>query len=100
MTEPSIAPPPATGGGAPAPRDPILVLIANLLGLGGIGYLLLGRRKKGIIAIVLFCIAAVLTCGWGGFVISAITAVDGYMQAQHVRNGRTIDDATFFNQWR
>lgn len=100
MTEPSIAPPPATGGGVPAPRDPVLILIANLIGFGGIGYLLLGRRTKAIVAMVIFCIAGVLTCGWGALVLSAITAVDGYMQAQHVKNGRVIDDTTFFNQSR
>lgn len=100
MTHPPIAPPPPPGGGASTSRDPILILIANLLGFGGIGYLLLGRTKKAIVAFVLFFIAAVLTCGWGGFLISAIAAADGYLQAQHARAGRVIDDGTFFSQTR
>ena len=50
--------PPAGGAGsgelvypATPPKDPILVLVLNLLVLGGVGYIIIGQKTKGIVAI-------------------------------------------------
>src|SRR5215216_528285 len=100
-------PPPPVGGGAPAggdliypaqpPKDPILILVLNLLLLGGVGYIILGQKTKGIVAMITWVVLTVVTCGIGS-VIAVVTAVDGYMQAQQLQQGHPVGQWTFFNQ--
>jgi TM2 domain-containing membrane protein YozV len=97
MTVASPQPPPEPSGGGKW-SHPIAVLIANLLGAGGAGYLLLGQKKKGVVAIVLFCAVGFPTCFAASYAISIVFAADGYMQAQHVEAGRRIGEWTFFGQ--
>ena len=64
----SYTPPstPSTGGTKPEelvrptqpPKDPIMVLILNLLAFGGVGYIIMGQKMKGYVAIVVFPTAA------------------------------------------
>src|SRR5215217_957477 len=85
-------PPPAgpvgTGGGdlvyptQPA-KDPILVLILNLLVAGGVGYIIMGQKTKGIVAIVVWLVGLV-ACGIPSGLVSIVAAIDGYMQAQQL----------------
>lgn len=93
--------PPAGGGGdtiypAQPPKDPILVLVLNLLLLGGVGYIILGQKTKGIVAIVATVILGVVTCGIG-FGITILFAIDGYLQAQQLQQGHPIGQWTWFN---
>ena len=78
-TPPPPPPPPPTapgggGGGqlvypSTPPKDPILILILNLL-IGGVGYLIMGQKTKGIVAIVVWVL------GWAACGIpSGIVAV-------------------------
>jgi TM2 domain-containing membrane protein YozV len=99
-------PPPPPGPGAPGPgggdivypaqppKDPILILILNLL-LFGIGYIVMGQKTKGIVAIIAFWVLGVATCGFGT-IISVLYAVDGYMQAQQLQQGHPIGQWTWF----
>jgi hypothetical protein len=102
-------PPPPPGGGIPGapgggdiiypsqpPKDPILVLVLNLLLLGGVGYIILGQKTKGIVAIVTWIVLTVVTCGIGS-VIAVVTAIDGYLQAQQLQQGHPIGQWTWFN---
>lgn len=100
-------PPPTSGGGAPGgggdliypsqpPKDPILVLVLNLLLLGGVGYIILGQKTKGIVAMVAWVVLTIVTCGIGS-VIAVVTAIDGYMQAQQLQQGHPIGQWTWFN---
>jgi hypothetical protein len=98
-------PPPPGGGGSsiasPAtPRDPVLILILNLLLAGGVGYLLIGQRIKGIVAMLLFFGVAFPTCFAGSGLIAFVAAVDGYMQAQSLEAGRSLTQWTFFREHR
>jgi hypothetical protein len=107
-------PPPPPGGGGPVypagggdivypttpPKDPILVLILNLLLLGGVGYIILGQKTKGIVAIVTCLILALPTCGTASLLIALVTAVDGYLQAQQLQQGHAVGQWTFFNDHR
>jgi hypothetical protein len=80
------------GGGV----DPTLICVLNLL-LGGVGYLVLGQKAKGIAAIVA---CAVLlfppSCGTLSGVVAALSAVDGYMQAELLQSGKAIGQWTWF----
>src|SRR2546425_874612 len=62
MTSSTPTPPPSSpsaGGGEiiypqQPPKDPVLILVLNLLLLGGVGYIIIGQKMKGIAAIVLW----------------------------------------------
>jgi hypothetical protein len=103
----SYTPPPAPPtGGAPVggdliypsqpPKDPILVLVLNLLLLGGVGYIILGQKTKGIVAMVVWVVLTIVTCGIGS-AIAIVTAIDGYMQAQQLQQGHPVGQWTWFN---
>src|SRR5687768_9649071 len=78
--------PPGGGGGlvypTTPPKDPILVMVLNLLVAGGVGYIIMGQKTKGIVAIVAYVILLFVTCGAGSAVVALVAAIDGYLQAQ------------------
>lgn len=108
-TPPPPPPPPSpTGGGGMGggeiirptqpPKDPILILVLNLLVAACVGYFIIGQKLKGIVALIAWIILLPLTCGVGSGVIAIVTAIDGYLQAQHLQQGRSLGQWTFFNQ--
>jgi hypothetical protein len=97
--------PPGLKGGATIqpttpPKDPILVLVLNLLVAGGVGYIIIGQKMKGIIAIVAWCILLFVTCGIGSGILSIVTAIDGYFQAEALKAGSPVGEWTFFKDHR
>jgi hypothetical protein len=107
-TPPPPPPPssPVPGGGGELvyptnpPKDPVLILILNLLLFGGVGYLVMGQKMKGIVAIVVAIVGGILTCGAGALVVGAFGAVDGYLQAMQLKAGHPLGQWTFFNDHR
>ena len=105
---PPPPPPPASGNGpggdlvqpAMPPKDPILVLVLNLLVAGGVGYIIMGQKTKGIVAIVAWVVLLVVTCGVGSGILGIVTAIDGYMQAQQLQQGKPVGQWTWFNDHR
>lgn len=100
-----VTPPPAGGGGelvypTTPPKDPILVLVLNLLVAGGVGYIIMGQKMKGIVAIVAWVILLFVTCGAGSGLIAIVAAIDGYLQAQQLQAGHPVAQWTFFNDHR
>jgi hypothetical protein len=108
-------PPPPVGGGAPPPvgggggdlvypttppKDPVLVLVLNLLVAGGVGYIIIGQKTKGIVAIVSWIILLFVTCGAGSGLVAIVAAIDGYMQAQQLQAGHPVGQWTFFQDHR
>lgn len=106
-TPPPPPTPPTTGGTGGGdlvypttpPKDPILILVLNLLLLGGVGYIVMGQKTKGIVAMVAWVVLTVVTCGIGS-VIAVVTAIDGYLQAQQLQQGHPVGQWTFFNDHR
>lgn len=80
------------------PKDPVLILLMSLV--AGIGYLMIGQKTKGIVAIVLWVVGGVLTCGSGAGLLSIVYAVDGYLQAKQLQAGFAVGEWTFFNDHR
>lgn len=103
---PPPATPPGGGGGGDLvypttpPKDPVLVLVLNLLVAGGLGYIIIGQKTKGIVAIVAWLVLLVVTCGAGSGLVAIIGAIDGYLQAQHLQQGKPVGQWTFFNDHR
>lgn len=97
--------PPGAGGGnlvypTTPPKDPILVLVLNLLVAGGVGYIMMGQKTKGIVAIVAWLVLLVVTCGAGSAVVGILAAIDGYLQAQQLQQGKSVGQWTWFNDHR
>lgn len=69
--------------------NPIVVAILNLWLLGGVGYLMMGQKKKGIISIVA---TLLLSCFGIGFIIPFITAYDAYLLGQKLQSGQAIGE--------
>lgn len=100
-------PPPPTGSTGPGdlvyptqpPKDPILVMVLNLLVAGGVGYIIIGQKTKGIVAIVIWFVGLFL-CGIPSFIVSALAAVDGYLQAQQLQAGHPVGQWTWFSDHR
>ena len=97
-------PPPAGGGGTGGgdlvyptqpPKDPILILILNLLVAGGVGYIIIGQKTKGIVFIVVWLLG-LIACGIPSAIASIVGAIDGYLQAQHLQAGHPVGQWTFF----
>jgi hypothetical protein len=99
-------PPPASAGGSSSdlippsqpPKDPILILVLNLL-LLCVGYFIIGQWQKGLAAIAAVLVLVVATCFIGAPaapLIAILTAVDGYMQAEQLKNGHSVRQWTFF----
>jgi hypothetical protein len=96
---------PSGGGGglvypANPPKDPILILVLNLILFGGVGYIIMGQKTKGIVFIVAAIVIGIPTCGTGALAIGALGAIDGYMQAQQLKAGFPVGEWTFFNDHR
>jgi TM2 domain-containing membrane protein YozV len=66
-------------------NDPVVAMVLNLLGFGAIGYVYLGQTQKALVAAVLWLIAAIPTCLWGGCVVALIAAIDAYKQAERIQ---------------
>lgn len=69
--------------------NPIIPAVLNWLLLGGVGYLMIGQQKKGIISIVA---TLLLSCVGIGFVIPFITAYDAYLLGQKLQSGQSIGE--------
>ncbi|HEX7707374.1 MAG TPA: hypothetical protein VF701_13030 [Thermoanaerobaculia bacterium] len=106
----SLPPPPPPPPSAPPggelvypttpPKDPILVLVLNLLVAGGVGYIIMGQKTKGIVAIISWLVLLVVTCGAGSGLVAIVAAIDGYLQAQQLQAGHPVGQWTFFNDHR
>lgn len=104
-------PPPPPTGGSPAapgggdivypqqpPKDPVLIAILNLVVAGCLGYFMIGQKLKGITAIIAWIVGAIFTCGTVSLLVSIVGAIDGYMQAQHLKAGFPLAQWSFFDK--
>jgi len=94
---------PTPGGGnnlvypSQPPKDPILICVLNLLVVGGVGYIIMGQKTKGIVAIVAWLVLLIPpSCGTLSAAVAIFAAVDGYLQAQQLQQGKTLGQWTWF----
>ncbi len=96
-------PAPGTGGDVihptQPPKDPILICILNLLVLGGVGYIVMGQKTKGIVAIIAWLVLLVPpSCGTLSGAVAILAAVDGYLQAEQLKQGKSLGQWTWFQK--
>ncbi len=71
--------------------NPIIIAVANWFGWGGLGYFLMGQKKKAIISVIVFLVGGTITCGLL-YMFSLITAYDGYLLGQKLQSGQAIGE--------
>ena len=81
------------------PKDPILVLVLNLLVAGGVGYLVMGQKTKGIVAIIIWVVGWA-ACGIPSGIVAVLAAIDGYLQAKQLQEGKSVGEWTWFSDHR
>jgi hypothetical protein len=81
------------------PKDPVLILVLNLVLFGGVGYFIIGQKMKGIVGIVVW-VAGLATCGIVSGIVAIVAAIDGWMQAQQLQQGHPVAQWTFFQDHR
>ena len=69
--------------------NPIIVAAANLMGLGGLGYFLMGQQKKAIISVRHLPVIGRSLCGLG-YLFAFVTAYDAYLLGQKLQRGEAI----------
>jgi TM2 domain-containing membrane protein YozV len=77
------------------PKDPIIAAVLSLILFGGVGQLYIGQQKKGIILIVA---TILLSCIGIGFIVWILGAVDAYVIADRLKQGKAVGDMEFFWQ--
>lgn len=98
---PTPPPPPAPGGGGDLvypqqpPKDPVIILVLNLLVAGCVGYFMIGQKMKGIAALVLW-VLGLASCGIVSGIVSIVACIDGYFQAEQLKAGFPVAQWTFF----
>src|SRR6478672_7393012 len=88
---PPPPPPPAPGGGdlvypQQPPKDPIIILVLNLLVAGCVGYFMIGQKTKGIVALVVW-VLGLASCGIVSGIVAILAGIDGYFQAEALKAG-------------
>lgn len=69
--------------------NPIVPAVLNLFLLGGVGYLMLGQQKKGVISIIA---TLALSCVGIGVIVPWITAYDAYLLGEKLKSGQSIGE--------
>ena len=71
--------------------NPIVVAILNVILLnGGIGYFIMGQKKKAIISIIITWVGS--ACFGIGLIFPWIAAYDAYLLGQKLQNGEAIGE--------
>src|SRR5579864_1711345 len=94
-TPPPPSPPPS-GTPAPSggelvyptqpPKDPVLMLVLNLLVAACLGYFLIGQKLKGIVGLVVWVLGWA-SCGIVSAIVAIVAAIDVYLQSQQLQAG-------------
>lgn len=71
--------------------NPILLAVLNLFLFGGVGYFLIGQKKKAIISIAIVVIGSFCLFGFG-YLWAWVTAYDAYLLGQKLASGESIGE--------
>lgn len=75
--------------------NPIVYAVCNLFFAGGLGYFLMGQKKKAFITWGIVIGVAIISCGMLSIVsvvMNWITTYDAYLLGQKLQNGESIGE--------
>ncbi len=74
--------------------NPVLLAVLNLVGAGGLGYFLLGQKKKAMITWGIIIGVSVISCGFLSIIalFAWVTAYDVYLLSQKAQTGQAIGE--------
>jgi hypothetical protein len=74
--------------------NPVLLAVLNLFVGGGLGYFLMGQKKKAIISFVVCWVVPAITCGiaFPLAIFAWVTAYDAYLLGQKLQTGQAIGE--------
>lgn len=74
--------------------NPIIFALANLFFAGGLGYFLMGQKKKAYITWGIIIGVSVITCGFGTIIalFGWVTAYDAYLLGQKLQSGQSVGE--------
>ena len=105
MSSATPTPPPAGQPGGDLvyppqpPKDPVVILVLNLLLFGCVGYFVIGQKTKGIVAAIAW-VLGLATCGIVSGLVQVFAGIDGYLQSQQHQQGYSLGQWTFFSDHR
>lgn len=82
-------------GALPA-RDPLLMAFLSGCCLAGLGQMLIGQSAKGVCIFIFGGIMAFITGGFASLAVLPLAALDAYLLADKLKNGRTVGLWEFF----
>ena len=77
------------------PRDPTLMAILSFL-IPGLGQIVLGQTVKGVVLLVLYVGAGLITVCVGSLPVLIVAIVDAYQIGVKLRNGQPVKQWEFF----
>lgn len=72
--------------------NPLVSLLLNVLICAGVGYLYMGQQRKGIIALVIYFVGGLLSCGVLLLIWPIVTGYDAYLLSQRLQGGQQIGE--------
>lgn len=72
--------------------NPVVLALMNLFVGGGLGYFLMGQKKKAIISWVIFTLGLIITCGGLSVLWQWISAYDAYLLGQKLQRGESVGE--------
>ena len=81
---------------AATPRDPLMMAFFSGCVVAGLGQILIGQAAKGFCVILLAVLLGFITSGISSLVVFPLAALDAYLLADKLKNGKTIGTWEFF----
>ena len=74
--------------------NPIVFAVCNLFLAGGLGYFLMGQKKKAYITWGIILGVSIISCGFLSFIamFAWVTAYDAYLLGQKLQSGQSIGE--------
>jgi TM2 domain-containing membrane protein YozV len=77
-------------------QSPILVALASMCCISGLGQIMLGQVGKGLVIMLASVVLAVITGGVAAFVMWPLMGADAYMVAKKMNGGKPVGAWEFF----
>jgi TM2 domain-containing membrane protein YozV len=89
-----------TGGkrivGTNPPRSPLLMAFWSVCCFAGLGQIILGQITKGVLILLVSIVLAAITGGASIIITFPLGAIDAYMVARRLQEGRSVGEWDFF----